>query len=387
MALNIAVRTHSFQESVIRKMTRVCQKYGGINLAQGFPEKDPPEEVLQEALRAIREGNNQYSITWGLPALREAVAKKVSAFNGISPDPELEVTITCGSSEAIVASLLALVNPGEKVIIFEPFYENYLPGLALCGGVPIFVPLRDPDWTIDEKALEQAFAQKPKALILNTPANPSGKVFIREELERIARLCRENDTYVITDEIYEHMTYEGLRHISPASLEGMWERTVTIGGCSKTYSVTGWRVGYVIAPEGLMGAVRKVHDYLVVAAPTPFQMAAIKALNLPESYYRDLTEHYREKRDFLLQVFRDLGIPVLKTSGAYYMMIRIDGLGLGDDEAFAMALVEKAGLAVVPGSSFYHCPEDGKDKVRFCYAKKWETLREVKTRLQKFLKA
>jgi len=386
MALPVAVRTHSFQESVIRKMTRVCQKYGGINLAQGFPEKDPPEEVLQEALRAIREGHNQYSITWGLPALRQAVAKKVAYCGGMNPDPELEVTITCGSSEAIVASLLALVNPGEKVIIFEPFYENYLPGLTLSGGVPIFVPLRDSDWAIDEKALEGGFSQKPKAIILNTPANPSGKVFTREELERIARLCRENDTYVVTDEIYEHMTYDGLRHVSPASLDGMWERTITIGGCSKTYSVTGWRVGYVIAPAGLMGAVRKVHDYMVVAAPTPFQMAAIKALNLPGSYYLDLAEHYREKRDFFLQAFRELGIPVLKPSGAYYMMIRIDGLGLGDDEAFAMGLVEKAGVAVVPGSSFYHRPEDGRDKVRFCYAKKWETLREVKTRLQKFLK-
>ena len=386
MILNVAVRTHSFQESVIRKMTRVCQKYGGINLAQGFPEKDPPEEVLQEALRAIQGGNNQYSITWGLPALREAVAKKASVFNGMNPDPELEVTITCGSSEAIVASLLALVNPGEKVVIFEPFYENYLPGLALSGGIPIFVPLRDPDWSIDEKDLARAFAQNPKAILINTPANPSGKVFTREELERIARLCREHDTYVITDEIYEHMTYDGLRHISPASLPGMWERTVTISGCSKTYSVTGWRVGYVIAPAGLMGSIRKVHDYMVVAAPTPFQMAAIKALNLPEGYYRDLAEHYREKRDFLLQTFRGLGIPVLKTSGAYYMMIRIDRLGRGDDEAFVMALVERAGLAVVPGSSFYHHPEDGKDKVRFCYAKKWETLREVKTRLEKFLK-
>ena len=386
MILNVAVRTHSFQESVIRKMTRVCQKYGGINLAQGFPEKDPPEEVLQEALRAIQGGNNQYSITWGLPALREAVAKKASVFNGMNPDPELEVTITCGSSEAIVASLLALVNPGEKVVIFEPFYENYLPGLALSGGIPIFVPLRDPDWSIDEKDLARAFAQKPKALLINTPANPSGKVFTREELERIARLCREHDTYVITDEIYEHMTYDGLRHISPASLPGMWERTVTISGCSKTYSVTGWRVGYVIAPAGLMGSIRKVHDYMVVAAPTPFQMAAIKALNLPEGYYRDLAEHYREKRDFLLQTFRGLGIPVLKTSGAYYMMTRIDRLGRGDDEAFVMALVERAGLAVVPGSSFYHRPEGGKDKVRFCYAKKWETLREVKTRLEKFLK-
>ena len=387
MAYKVAVRTYSFQESVIRKMTRVCQKYGGINLAQGFPEKDPPQEVLQEALRAIQEGNNQYSITWGLPALREAVAKKVSACNGLNPDPELEVTITCGSSEAIVASLLAVVNPGEKVVIFEPFYENYLPGLALSGGTPIFVPLIDPDWTIDERALEQAFAQKPKALLLNTPANPSGKVFTREELERIACLCREHDTYVITDEIYEHMTYDGLRHISPASLPGMWERTVTISGCSKTYSVTGWRVGYVIAPEGLMSAIRKVHDYMVVAAPTPFQMAAIKALELPDSYYRDLREHYREKRDFFLQIFRDLGIPVFKTSGAYYMMIRIDGLGLGDDESFVMALVERAGLAVVPGSSFYHRPEDGKDKVRFCYAKKWETLREVKNRLEEFLRS
>jgi aspartate/methionine/tyrosine aminotransferase len=383
--LNVAARTQFFQESVIRKMTRVCQKYGGINLAQGFPEKDPPDEVLREALRAIQEGNNQYSITWGLPALREAVARKVSVFNGLHPDPEMEVTITCGSSEAIVASLLALVNPGEKVVVFEPFYENYLPGLALAGGSPIFVPLRDPDWSIDEQALIQAFSQKPKALILNTPANPSGKVFLKDELEIIARLCREHGTYVITDEIYEHMTYDGLRHISPASLPGMWERTVTISGCSKTYSVTGWRVGYVVAPAGLMGAIRKVHDYLVVAAPTPFQLAAIRALNLPETYYRDLAEHYREKRDFLLGVFGELGIPVLKTSGAYYMMIRIDGLGKGDDEVFVMALVEKAGLAVVPGSSFYRRPEDGRNKVRFCYAKKWETLREVKIRLERFL--
>jgi aminotransferase len=386
MRYNVAVRTHTFQESVIRKMTRVCQKYGGINLAQGFPEKSPPDEVLHEALRSIQEGNNQYSITWGLPALREAVAKKVAVYNGLNPDPELEVTITCGSSEAIVASLLALVNPGEKVVIFEPFYENYLPGLTLAGGTPIFVPLRDPNWEIDMSALQQAFAQNPKAVILNTPANPSGKVFSREELEWIARLCREHDTYIITDEIYEHMTYDGLRHISPASLAGMWERTVTISGCSKTYSVTGWRVGYVIAPRELMSAIRKVHDYIVVAAPTPFQMAAIKALNLPDSYYQDLKEHYREKRDFFLQIFEDLKIPVFKTSGAYYMMIRIDELGLGTDEAFAMALVERAGLAVVPGSSFYHRSEDGKNKVRFCYAKKWETLREVKSRLGKFLR-
>jgi aminotransferase len=314
------------------------------------------------------------------------VARKVSRFNGLWPDPEKEVTITCGSSEAIVASLLALVNPGERVVIFEPFYENYLPGLALCGANPLFVPLREPDWTMDLGALQKAFSQAPKALILNTPANPSGKVFSREELQAIAHLCKKHGTYVITDEIYEHIIYDRLRHISMASLPGMWERTVTISGCSKSYSVTGWRVGHVIAPLGLMSAIRKVHDYMVVAAPTPFQMAAIAALALPDSYYQDLAQHYRAQRDYLLETFKSLSIPVMRPSGAYYMMIRIDGLGLGDDEAFAMVLVEKAGLAVVPGSSFYHRPEDGRDKVRICFAKSWETLREVKERLTRFFR-
>ena len=386
MDYKVAERTHSFQESVIRKMTRVCQQFNGINLAQGFPEKSPPEEVLQEALQAIRQGNNQYSITWGLPALREAVARKVSRFNGLQPDPEKEVTITCGSSEAIVASLLALVNPGERVVIFEPFYENYLPGLALCEATPLFVPLREPDWMIDLDALQKAFSQAPKALILNTPANPSGKVFSRSELEGIARLSEKHGTYVITDEIYEHILYDRLNHENMAGLPGMWERTVTISGCSKSYSVTGWRVGYVIAPYGLMSAIRKVHDYMVVAAPTPFQMAAVAAMALPDFYYQDLARHYQEQRDYLLQTFEDLSIPVVRPSGAYYMMIRIDRLRLGDDEAFAMALVEKAGLAVVPGSSFYHRPEDGQDKVRLCFAKSWETLREVKVRLTRFFR-
>jgi aspartate/methionine/tyrosine aminotransferase len=388
MEYKVAKRTESFQESVIRKMTRVCQQYGGINLAQGFPEKSAPEEVLQAALQAIQGGKNQYSITWGLPALREAVSKKVSRFNlnGRRPDPEKEVTITCGSSEAIVASLLALVNPGEQVIIFEPYYENYLPGLALCGATPLFVPLRAPEWAMDLEELHKAFSQDPKALILNTPANPSGKVFSREELATIARLCIHHGTYVITDEIYEHIIYDGFKHVSMASLPDMWERTVTISGCSKTYSVTGWRVGYVVAPYGLMSAIRKVHDYMVVAAPTPFQIAAITAMSLPDSYYQDLGEHYRAQRDFLLQIFQELSIPVLRPSGAYYMMIRIDGLGYEDDEAFAMALVEKAGLAVVPGASFYHRPEDGRDKVRICYAKSWETLGEVQKKLYRFFK-
>ncbi len=383
--MNVADRTGLFQESVIRKMTRVCQQYQGINLAQGFPEKDPPEAVVQEVLRAIQQGNNQYSITWGLPALREAVAGKFARFAALSADPETEVTITCGSSEAIVASLMALVNPGERVIVFEPFYENYLPGLILCGGIPEFVRLRDPDWSLDPDDLKRAFSKRPKALLLNTPCNPSGKVFSRDEMELIARFCREYGTYVITDEIYEHILYDGLEHVHMAGLPGMWERTVTISGISKSYSATGWRVGYVIAHHDLMAAIRKCHDYMVVCAPSPFQIGAVVAMGLPDSYYQELRQFYRERRDFLLRVFDELSVPVFRPAGAYYMMIRIDELGRGNDEAFAMALVQQAGLAVVPGSSFYHCPEDGRDKVRFCFAKKSETLNQVKERMSRFL--
>ncbi|MGQ9695759.1 MAG: pyridoxal phosphate-dependent aminotransferase [Thermodesulfobacteriota bacterium] len=386
MAITFAQRTASFQESVIRKMTRVCQQYGGINLAQGFPEKEPPAEVIQEALQAIQNGNNQYSLTWGQKALREAVAQKIYKFNGINADPEREVTITCGSSEGLIASLLGLVNSGEKVIIFEPFYENYLPGLALCGATPLFVHLRPPAWAIDLEELERAFAQKPKAMILNSPGNPSGKVFSQSELEIIARYCQERDVWVITDEIYEHIIYDGLAHIPMAKLPGMWERTVTVSGCSKTYSATGWRVGYVVADHNIMAAIRKVHDYLVVAAPTPFQIAAVLALNLADSYYDELKNYYQERRDFLLELFAEFSIPVLRPAGAYYMMIQIDHLGYRNDEEFALALVQKAGIATVPGSSFYHHPEDGRDKVRLCFAKKWSTLYEVRERLRKFLK-
>jgi len=385
--MNVAAdRSASFQESVIRKMTRVAQKYQGINLAQGFPEKDPPQEVIAEVLRAIQQGHNQYSITWGLPALREAVAGKYARFAGLKADPETEVTITCGCSEAIVASLMALVNPGERVVVFEPFYENYLPGLILCGGIPEFVRLRDPDWSLDPDELKKAFAKRPKAMILNTPCNPSGKVFSREEMELIAAFCREHGTIVITDEIYEHILYDGLEHIRMATLPGMWEQTVTISGISKSYSATGWRVGYVVAHRNLTSAVRKCHDYMVVCAPTPFQMGAVVAMGLPDSYYQELHEFYRERRDFLLRVFETLSIPVFRPAGAYYMMIRIDGLGRGDDETFAMSLAEKAGLAGGPGSSFYHRPEDGRDKVRFCFAKKWETLNQVQERIGRFLR-
>ncbi len=385
--MNVADRTELFQESVIRKMTRVAQRYQGINLAQGFPEKDPPEEVVSEVLRAIQQGHNQYSITWGLPALREAVSGKFLRFAGLSADPETEITITCGSSEAIVATLMALVNPGEKVIVFEPFYENYLPGLTLCGGVPEFVRLRDPDWSLDPDELRKAFSARPKALILNTPANPSGKVFTAQEMEMIAGFCREFGTFVITDEIYEHILYDGAPHVRMATLPGMWEQTVTISGISKTYSATGWRVGYVIAHHRLMSAIRKCHDYMVVAAPTPFQMGAVVAMGLPDPYYAELQEFYRERRDFLLNVFEELSIPVFRPAGAYYMMIRIDGLNRGDDESFAMALAEKGGMAVVPGSSFYSRPEDGRDKVRFCFAKRWETLNQIRERLERFLAA
>lgn len=386
MKYRVAQRTHSFQESVIRQMTRICQQYGGINLAQGFPERTPPPEIIEEALRAIQEGGNQYSITWGLPALRQAVARKVSRFQGLTFDPETEVTVTCGSSEAITASLLALLDPGDEVIVFDPHYENYLPGLSLCAARPIFISLREPNWQLDLDELQRAFRRRPRALILNTPANPSGKVFSHEELRAIANLCQEHETYVITDEIYEHIVFDGLAHVSMASLAGMGERTVTISGCSKTYSVTGWRVGYVVAPAGLMGAIRKVHDYMTVAAPTPFQMAAIRALALPDSYYRQLSEDYQRQRDFLLQGFEELSVPVYRPSGAYYMMIRVDEFGYKDDEAFAMALVERAGLAVVPGSSFYSRREEGQNKVRICFAKSWDTLYQVKERFQKFLR-
>ena len=314
------------------------------------------------------------------------MAGKFSRFAGLSADPETEVTITCGSSEAIVATLMALVNPGERVIVFEPFYENYLPGLTLCGGIPEFVRLRDPNWTLDPDELKSAFSKRPKAMILNTPCNPSGKVFSHEEMETIAGFCREYGTFVITDEIYEHILYDGLEHIRMAALPGMWEQTVTLSGISKSYSATGWRVGYAIAHHRLMAAVRKCHDYMVVCAPAPFQMGAVVAMGLPDSYYEELREFYRERRDFLLKVFKDLSVPVFRPEGAYYMMIRIDELGRGDDEAFAMALVEEAGLAVVPGSSFYHRPEDGKDKVRFCFAKRWETLNQVGERMEKFLR-
>ncbi len=383
--MDVADRTELFQESVIRKMTRVCQRYQGINLAQGFPEKDPPAEVVNAAVQAIQQGSNQYSITWGLPALREAVAGKFSRFSGLNADPEREVTITCGCSEAIVASLMALVNPGERVIVFEPFYENYLPGLILCGGVPEYVRLRDPDWSLDPDELRQAFSKRPKAMILNTPCNPSGKVFSREELEMIAGFCREHGTIVITDEIYEHILYDGLQHNHMAALPGMWEQTVTISGISKSYSATGWRVGYAIGHHRLMSAIRKCHDYMVVCAPTPFQLGAVVAMGLPDSYYCELQQFYRGRRDYLLTVFEELSIPVFRPRGAYYMMIRIDELGRGDDEAFSMALAEEAGLAVVPGSSFYHRPEDGRDKVRFCFAKKWETLNQIKSRMETFL--
>ena len=314
--MNVADRTQSFQESVIRKMTRVCQRYQGINLAQGFPEKDPPEEAAAEVLRAIQQGSNQYSITWGLPALREAVSGKFSRFAGLAADPETEITITCGSSEAIVATLMALVNPGERVIVFEPFYENYLPGLTLCGGIPEFVRLRDPNWSLDPDELKKAFSKKPKAVILNTPCNPSGKVFSLDEMEMIAGLCREYGTIAITDEIYEHILYDGLEHVRMATLPGMWEQTVTLSGISKSYSATGWRVGYAIAHHRLMSAIRKCHDYMVVCAPTPFQMGAVVDMNLPDSYYQELQEFYRERRDFLLKVFEDLSVPVFRPQGA-----------------------------------------------------------------------
>ncbi len=381
MNFNVAQRTESFQESVIRKMTRVCQQYQGINLAQGFPEKDPPEEVVKEALRAIQQGNNQYSITWGLPALREAVAGKVFRFAGLKADPEKEVTITCGSSEAIVASLMALVNPGEKVIVFEPFYENYLPGLTLCGGIPEFVRLRDPDWTLDPDELRKAFSQKPKAVILNTPANPSGKVFSRGEMETIARFCRENGAYVITDEIYSELTYEGER-VSIAALPGMKERTILLHGFSKSWAMTGFRLGFACAPPELIEAMMKIHQYTMMCAPILSQKAAIEALEHGAEDIEEMRDEYRRRRNFMHAALNDMGLPCHLPKGAFYMFPHVGGYRLASKE-FSLKLLNEENVACVPGSAF---GPSGEGYIRCSFATDMEQIKEAMSRMARFVK-
>jgi aminotransferase len=377
----VSHRSTLFTESVIREMTRLCQQHGGVNLAQGFPDFPAPESIKEEAARAVREDVNQYAITWGAKRLRDALVAKTQRFAGLDYDPETEVTVCCGTTECMASTMLALVNPGEEVVIFEPYYENYGPDAILCGASPRFVRLREPDWSYDPAELERAFSNRTKAIVINTPGNPTGKVFTREELAHIASLCEKWGAIAITDEIYEHIVYDGATHVPPASLPGMRERTVTISGLSKTYSVTGWRIGWCLAPPELTGAIRKVHDFLTVGAPAPLQEAAAVALQSPPSYYSDLADNYRKRRDYLLPALESAGFRTFKPRGAYYIMTDISAFGASDDVTFARSLVAGAGVAAVPGSSFYSDPSAGRQRLRFHFARRRETLEAAAKRL------
>ncbi len=383
----ISGKAERFTESVIREMTRQAMLYGAINLAQGFPDFAAPEEIKRAAQEAIAADINQYAITWGAKPLREAIARHMQKWQGIAADPEREITVCCGSTEAMIASLLAVINPGDEVVIFEPFYENYGPDAILSGAQPRFVKLHPPsgegEWSFDPRELRAAFNPKTKAIILNTPNNPTGKVFTRAELEQVRELCLEYDALAITDEIYEHIIYDGAKHISIASLDGMRGRTITINGMSKTYSVTGWRVGWAVSSPELTNAIRKVHDFLTVGAAAPLQAAGAVALSLPESYYRQLAKSYCARRDRLLPALQQAGFQVFTPRGAYYIMTGIAGFGFPDDVSFARHLVKDVGVAVVPGSSFYSNPRDGAQQVRFAFCKRDETLDAAAERLRK----
>jgi len=379
-------KVEHFTESVIREMTRQAMRYGAVNLAQGFPDFPAPSEIKLAARRAVAGDVNQYAITWGAKNLRNAIARQMGVWQALTVDPETEITVCCGSTEAMISTLLAVSNPGDEVIIFEPFYENYGPDAVLSGARPRFVKLRPPsdnggEWTFDERELRRAFAKHTKAIIVNTPNNPTGKVFTRVELELIRDLCTEFDVLAITDEIYEHILYDGTEHISMASLAGMRERTVTINGMSKTYSVTGWRVGWAVAPEKITNAIRKVHDFLTVGAPAPLQEAGAAALELSAGYYAKLAERYRSRRDHLMPALTAAGFKCFRPRGAYYVMTDISAFGFKDDVSFARYLVEEIGVATVPGSSFYNDPRDGALQVRFAFCKKPETLDEAARRL------
>jgi aspartate/methionine/tyrosine aminotransferase len=377
----LARRTGYFIESVIRDMTRLSLKHNAINLAQGFPDFPAPLPLKRAAASAIMEDYNQYSITWGAKDLRDEISRKAREYNHIEADPESEITLTCGSTEAMMASMLALINEGDEVVIFEPFYENYGPDAAVSGAVPRFVPL-DGDNGIDEDALASAFNSKTRVLILNTPNNPCGKVFTKDELKMIADMCVDNDVIAVTDEIYEYILYDGKKHVSIGSLDNMKDRTITISGFSKTYSVTGWRIGYALAEMELTSAIRKVHDFLTVGAPAPLQHACVTALRFPDSYYKELAGMYDGKRKLLYNALVKAGFKCKMPEGAYYILADIpEGIEM-DDMAFARYMVSEVGVAAVPGSSFYK-GEKGKHKLRFTFSKKDETLQEAARRLER----
>jgi aspartate/methionine/tyrosine aminotransferase len=379
----ISSKAALFTESVIREMTRLAMEHGAINLSQGYPDFAAPEILKKAASDAIFADVNQYAITWGAKNFRDALVYKTKRFLGIDIDPEREITVSCGSTEAMIDVLLAVINPGDEVIVFEPFYENYGPDAIISGATPRYVQLRRPDWSFDEKELAAAFNNKTKAIIINTPNNPTGKVFSRAELQVIADLCQKWDVLAITDEIYEHIIYDGEKHISPITLDGMRERTIIVNGMSKTFSVTGWRVGYIIAPPNMTGAIRKMHDFVTVGAPAPLQDAGAVALRLPDSYYAELAAHYQQRRDRVMKMLEQAGLNPMLPKGAYYIMCDISSWGYPNDVEFSRFLVKDIGVATVPGSSFFSDPRAGKDIIRFTFCKREETLRAAEERLAK----
>ena len=381
MKNRISAKAASFTESVIRDMTRQANAHGAINLSQGFPDFPAPAAIKQAASEALFADVNQYAITWGSKRFRDAIAEKTAWHLGFEVDPERELTVTCGSTEGMIATMLAIIDPGDEVVIFEPYYENYGPDVILSGATPRFVPLSAPDWTFDPDELRDSFSDRTKAIILCNPGNPTGHVFTGTQLETIAALCLEFDVVAVTDEIYEHILYDGAEHLSIANVPGMRDRTVTINSLSKTYSVTGWRVGYVIAPPDLTSAIRKVHDFLTVGAAAPLQEAGAVALGFGRDYYAKLQADYTHRRDLLLPALEQAGFRCFRPRGAYYIMTDISEFGFPDDVAFSRHLVAEVGVAVVPGSSFYSRPELGKSQVRFCFCKRDETLNAAAERL------
>jgi aminotransferase len=376
-------RTARFTESVIREMSRWAIQNRAVNLAQGFPDFGAPENIKEAAREAIAHDINQYTITWGARPLREAIGRKYRRWYGLDYDPEREITVCCGATEGMIASMMAVTNPGDEVVVFEPFYENYRPDALLCGAESRLVRLRPPDWTFDPDELRAAFSSRTRAIILNSPNNPTGRVFTYDELQTIASLAQEFDCLVISDEIYEHILYDGAVHRPIATLPDMRERTILVNSMSKTWSVTGWRVGWVLAPAEIADAVRKVHDFLTVGAAAPLQQAGVLALDSPDEYYADLAAHYQARRDLLLDGLDAAGFRPYRPSGAYYILCDISGFGFGNDVTFVRHLIERAGVAAVPGSSFFSDPANGSQLIRFCFCKKDSTLREAVERLKR----
>jgi aminotransferase len=372
-----------FTESVIREMTRLAHRHNAVNLSQGFPDFPAPAAIKEAACAAIRDDINQYAVTWGARELREQIAAQFSRRYGVPVSADEQVTVCCGSTETMMATLLATVDAGDEVIVFEPFYENYGPDTIVSGAVPRYVTLHEPDWRVDPDELRAAFGPKTRAIIINSPNNPTGKVFTRAELTLIAGLCRQWDVLAITDEIYEHIVYDGHAHVPMAAIDGMAERTITINGLSKTFSVTGWRVGWAISPPAVTGAIRKLHDFLTVGAPAPLQQAGAAALASPDSYFTALAADYRRRRDLLVEILTRHRFRCFVPDGAYYVMTDISAFGFADDIEFAKHLVEQVGVAAVPGSSFYRDAARGRTKLRFCFSKRDETMIEADRRLAK----